>query len=255
MPEDGVVSGYAFRLGDRNVVGVVELRKQARESFERALAEGRSAALLDQERGSLFTQLLGNVPPRAEIVCTLTIDQGLVWVDEGAWEWRFPTVVAPRYLGAEGRIVDAARVSVDVAGGAIAATARLALVVKDALTGAVSSPSHAIATRSEAGGYEVSLVGERGAALDRDLVVRWPVAVARVGVSLRTTRVPRRTRPSPMACSRWSRRRRSTWALRSVAISACCSTPRARWTVRRLPKPVASRARSSIRWATAISSR
>ena len=36
--------------------------------FERALVEGRMAGLLDQERSSLFTQQIGNVPPGAEMV-------------------------------------------------------------------------------------------------------------------------------------------------------------------------------------------
>jgi Ca-activated chloride channel homolog len=117
LPVDGAVSGFAFRIGERRVVGEVDRRAAARERFEEAILEGRTAALLEQDRASLFTQELGNIPPGAEVVAELTIDQRLRWLDGGAWEWRFPTVVAPRYLGADGRVPDAPRVAVDVVGG------------------------------------------------------------------------------------------------------------------------------------------
>lgn len=190
LPEDGAVSAYSFRFGQRTIVGKVEPRGLARERFERALTEGRTAAILDEERGSLFTQELGNVPPHAEIVCTLTIDQRLLWIDEGAWEWRFPTVVAPRYLGEPGRTPDAARVTVDVANAALPAAMTLALSVRDALSdkGAPSSPSHLIAVRDDAEGKAISLVAERGAALDRDVVVRWPVVHDKVGLAVAVSR-------------------------------------------------------------------
>jgi hypothetical protein len=48
----------------------------------------------------------GNLPPGAEVEATIEIDQPLQWVDDG-WQWRFPTTVAPRYLGADGRVADA----------------------------------------------------------------------------------------------------------------------------------------------------
>src|SRR4051794_7727976 len=67
LPADGAVSGYAFTVGGKRIVGKVEKKATARERFERAIIEGRTAALLDQERSSLFTQEVGNVPPNAEL--------------------------------------------------------------------------------------------------------------------------------------------------------------------------------------------
>src|SRR5262249_52399818 len=114
-PSGGPGAGYAFTIGDKRIVGEVERRQAARERFEEAIATGRSAALVEQERSSLFTQEIGNIPPGAEVVAELVIDQKLRWLDEGAWEWRFPTVAMPRYMGGAGRVEDIARVSVDVA--------------------------------------------------------------------------------------------------------------------------------------------
>src|SRR5262245_30240681 len=50
LPPEGVVSAYAFRIGDRRVVGEVDRVSAARERFEQALIEGRSAALVEQDR-------------------------------------------------------------------------------------------------------------------------------------------------------------------------------------------------------------
>src|SRR5215470_8856252 len=53
VPADGAVSGYAFRVGSRRVAGEVERREAARERFEQAVLEGRSAALIEAERANL----------------------------------------------------------------------------------------------------------------------------------------------------------------------------------------------------------
>ena len=136
LPADGAVSGFAFRVGGRRVVGEIDRRQAARERYEQALIEGRSAAILEQDRSSLFTQEIGNVPPGEEVVVEVSIDQRLLWLDEGAWEWRFPTVVAPRYLGEPGRVPDADRVTQDVADGALPARVAIACSIRDALAGA-----------------------------------------------------------------------------------------------------------------------
>ena len=94
LPHAGAVAGFAFRVGERRVIGEVDRVESARERFEEALLQGRTAGLLEQERASVFTQQIGNVPPRGEVTAEITVDQPLDWLADGAWEWRFPTVVA-----------------------------------------------------------------------------------------------------------------------------------------------------------------
>ena len=143
LPADGAVSAYAFRMGDRRIVGEIDRREAARERFETALVEGRTAALVEQDRANLFTQEIGNIPPGAEVVAELVIDQRLTWLDEGAWEWRFPTVVAPRYLGADGRVADAGRAVVDVAENGVGAQASAKLTIRDARPTSAAPPDSA----------------------------------------------------------------------------------------------------------------
>lgn len=192
MPADGAVASFAFRVGERRIVGEIDRRESARRRFEDAILEGRTAGLLEQDRSSLFMQEIGNVPPRAEVVAEITVDQKLRWLAEGSWEWRFPTVVAPRYLGSPGHVTDAGRVTVDVLDGASPVSVALELSVRDGLApgSEPSSPSHAIRTARGSDDYQVRLAAE-GNALDRDLVVRWPVATASIGARLEIAREER----------------------------------------------------------------
>jgi Ca-activated chloride channel family protein len=191
LPADGAVSGYAFRIGGRRIVGQIDGWAAARERFEQAVVDGRGAAILEEERSSLFTQEIQNIPPGAEILAEITVDQRLAWLDEGAWEWRFPTAAAPRYLGASGAVRDRDRVAVEVAGAPLLVRFSLELLVRDALSegGRPRSPSHALASEAACGAVRVGL-GAGQAPLDRDVVVRWQVAQPAAGVTLDVARPP-----------------------------------------------------------------
>jgi Ca-activated chloride channel homolog len=188
LPGDAAVGGYVFTVGGRRIVGEIDRRRAARERFEQALIDGHTAGLVEQERSSLFTQEIGNIPPGAEVVAALTIDQPLRWLEEGAWEWRFPTTAAPRYLGAAGRVPDAGRVAQEVAEGPLSVRLRLSLALRDRASAPPQSPSHALravpVTGEGEGEYDVGFAAPDGVPLDRDLVVRWPAARREVGLAL-----------------------------------------------------------------------
>lgn len=189
LPADGAVSGYAFTLAGVRIEGEVDRTHRARERFERAILEGHTAGLVTQERRSVFTQELGNLPPGEELVAELTVDQKLAWLPEGAWEWRFPTVVAPRYLGEPGRVADHDRVTVSVADAPLSPRVAMAIAVRDAVPSGArpESPSHPVRASLSGGRWDVTLSEEAGARLDRDVVVRWAAAAAEPGVALETT--------------------------------------------------------------------
>jgi Ca-activated chloride channel homolog len=187
LPADGAVSGYAFEIGDRVIKGVVDRKRAARERFERAIAGGKTAALLEQERADIFTQEIGNLPPRTSLVARITIDQRLVWLPEGEWELRFPTVIGPRYIGSADTAADARATHVKVTDRPLGARVQIELAIRDAITAGAkpSSPSHALERRPD-GVIELGTA----ARLDRDLVVRWPVATPAVGIALAAARPP-----------------------------------------------------------------
>lgn len=180
LPSDGAVAGFSFRIGEKRIVGEVDRREAARERFEQALVEGRTAAILEQDRSSLFTQEVGNIPARAEVEVEIELDQRLRWLDDGAWEWRFPTVVGARYQGGPGRVADAERTTVDVSERGLPARVGLELSIGDRVSGVESTSHRLIVDR----GDRTRVTLEDGAALDRDVVVRWQTAALDVGVSL-----------------------------------------------------------------------
>lgn len=187
LPADAAVSGFVFRIGERTIRGRVEGRSEAREQYERAIVEGRSAALLEEDRSSLFTQEIGNIPPGETVLAEIELDQPLAWLSEGSWEWRFPLAAAPRYLGTgtvEGNV------ALEVATGDLGARASLGLAVRDEVAARRSpeSPSHPIVCAREGNVFSVELGSGNRVALDRDVVVRWPVATLEPGASLDAAR-------------------------------------------------------------------
>lgn len=192
LPADGAVGGFSFRIGDELVEGEVDRKQAARERFERALVEGRTAALVEQERSSLFTQEVGNIPPGETVICEIIVDHPLKWLSEGAWEYRFPTVVGARYMGSSAQTPDAGRLAVDVSREKMEPRLQLELRVTDEITrpSALESPSHAVELTPAAEHQVVAFRRGAPVRLDRDVVVRWPVAKLEVGVQLAVMRRP-----------------------------------------------------------------
>jgi Ca-activated chloride channel family protein len=185
LPADGAVSGYAFEIGERVVKGVVDRKAAARERFERAIVEGKTAALLEQERNDIFTQQIGNIAPREAVVAKITIDQRLAWLPEGEWELRFPTVIGPRYIGTADTAADVRATHIKVSDTDTGVRLQIELMIRDAITAGAtpSSASHVLAKRTD-GVIELN----NKTRLDRDIVVRWPVAAPVPGLALDTAR-------------------------------------------------------------------
>src|SRR5947207_1914408 len=74
LPADGAVARYEILAGKRLITGRVERRDEARAQYEAARLEGRTAALVEQERPNLFTQYIGNIPASTDVIVELTID-------------------------------------------------------------------------------------------------------------------------------------------------------------------------------------
>ncbi|MEU6413368.1 VIT domain-containing protein [Microbispora sp. NPDC046933] len=97
LPPRAAVTAFRMEADDRVVDGVLKERGQARADYDRALAEGRRAAIAEEDRPDVFTIRVGNIVPGERVIVRLTLSQPLPYED-GAAEFRFPLVVAPRYI-------------------------------------------------------------------------------------------------------------------------------------------------------------
>jgi Ca-activated chloride channel family protein len=90
------VYSMRMRIGDQVIVAKIKEREKAKQEFERAKVEGKSASLLEQDRPNVFSMNLANVLPGDQIEIELCYTELLVPTD-GVYEVVFPTVVGPRY--------------------------------------------------------------------------------------------------------------------------------------------------------------
>lgn len=90
------VHGMTLQVGDVRVRAKIREKEQAKQEFETAKKEGKSAALLDQERPNVFSMSVANVMPGDEIRVELHYSELLIPTD-GTYEFVYPTVVGPRY--------------------------------------------------------------------------------------------------------------------------------------------------------------
>ena len=63
LPHQAAVDDMTMVIGERRIVGLIKRRAEARSIYEQALAAGKTAALLEQERPNIFTQSVGNIGP------------------------------------------------------------------------------------------------------------------------------------------------------------------------------------------------
>ena len=90
------VYGMTMTTGNTRIVATIRERQKAKQAFESAKREGKSASLLEESRPNVFTMNVANVLPGDTISVELRYTELLVPVD-GVYEFVYPTVVGPRY--------------------------------------------------------------------------------------------------------------------------------------------------------------
>ena len=92
------VHGLTMTIGDRVIRAQIKERQAAQAVYERARREGKSAALLTQERPNVFSMAVANILPGDVIDVELVYTELLI-PENGVYEFVYPTVVGPRYSG------------------------------------------------------------------------------------------------------------------------------------------------------------
>lgn len=90
------VYAMTMTVGDVRIVARIKEREQARQEFDAAKRDGRSASLLEQSRPNVFIMNVANVLPGDTITVELKYTELLVPTDH-VYEFVYPTVVGPRY--------------------------------------------------------------------------------------------------------------------------------------------------------------
>src|SRR5689334_6968635 len=90
------VYSMRMQLGNEIIVAKIKEREQAKQEFEKAKQEGKSASLLEQQRPNVFSMSLANIMPQEQVEIELRYTELLIPTDN-VYEFVFPTVVGPRY--------------------------------------------------------------------------------------------------------------------------------------------------------------
>lgn len=196
LPPRAAVTGFTMAVAGGTIIGRIEERAKARRDYYAAIAEGRRAAIAEEERPDVFTLRVGNIPPRsiARVEFTLVAP---VPIDSLEATYRFPLVVAPRYcpgtpldgasvgdgIGFDTDLVpDASRISPPILLPGMKSPVRLGIRVSLAASSVGGRPGDdaeafscslpAEETRDEATWTIRVVPGQR---LDRDFILRWKI--------------------------------------------------------------------------------
>lgn len=110
LPEEAAVDAMEIRIGKRVIKADIKKREEAKRIYEDARNQGKTAALLEQERDNVFTQSVANIKPGEAIHVTIRYTSALKF-ESGDYEFVFPMVVGPRYIPADGRVSDPGRIT------------------------------------------------------------------------------------------------------------------------------------------------
>jgi Ca-activated chloride channel family protein len=184
LNDRAAVTGMTMTADGRTVTAELQERSAAREAYDQAIASGRRASIAEEERPDVFTMRVGNIAPGERVSVQIQLVGPLPWQD-GAATYRFPLVVAPRYIpGApldgpsvgDGHatdtdaVPDASRISPPVLLPGCPSPVRLSIGVDiDAAGLTLGDVRSSLHTVTHEGGHVEVLPGERA---DRDFVLR-----------------------------------------------------------------------------------
>jgi len=95
------VHAMTVRIGERLLAASIREKQAARIEFDTAKREGKTAALLEQQRPNVFQMNVANILPGDDVRVELRYTE-LIVPRDGRYEFVFPTVVGPRYNSPNG---------------------------------------------------------------------------------------------------------------------------------------------------------
>jgi Ca-activated chloride channel family protein len=185
LPDEAAVDDMEIKIGDRIIKGSIKKREEAKQIYEQAKRQGRTAGLLEQERDNIFTQSLANIKPGEQIDVIIRYTESLKF-EGGDYEFVFPMVVGPRYIpgtpidstGDTDQVPDASRISPPVVPPETRSRHDIGVTVEinaGVPVSDVRSTSHQILIERKGKIVRVKLGGE-DTIPNKDLILRYRVA-------------------------------------------------------------------------------
>ena len=203
LPPRAAVIRFRMIVDGAVIEGRIDERGRARMDYDRAIAEGRSAAIAEEERPDVFTIRVGNIPAKSLARVEFTLVAPLA-IDGLEATYRFPLVVAERYcpgvpldgdpvgdgvLADTDLVPDASRISPPVFLPGFPNPVRLGIRVSIRRSSvATDAPriTTSIPARNEHDESRFLVIVEPGQRLDRDFVLRWPLPAGELAVGMFT---------------------------------------------------------------------
>ena len=196
LPDRAAVTDFRMEVVGRVVEGVLKERGQARREYSQAMLQGHRASIAEEDRPGVFSLRVGNLMPGDVATIQLTT-VGVLPYRDGEVTFRFPLVVAPRYMPGvplsgpsvgEGTAVDtndvpdASRISPPVLLPGFPNPVRLSLTI-DLYEPADELRASLFTVLGEEHGEVRRLTLQPGERLDRDFILRFRLG----GDSVRTS--------------------------------------------------------------------
>ncbi|MEZ4364267.1 MAG: VIT domain-containing protein [Kofleriaceae bacterium] len=168
------VYGMKMTIGQRVIEARIKEREAARQEFEQAKREGKSASLLEQDRPNIFSMSVANILPGERVFVELRYTELLV-PSEGVYELVVPTVVGPRYGAPAKGAASGAGVGYLPAGSAPPSPVSVQVAVAGGMPiQSLESPSHPLAmTWAQDRTTATLALKDPASAGDRDFVLRY----------------------------------------------------------------------------------
>lgn len=187
LPEDGAVDSLKMVVGKRIFVGKIKRREEARQAYEKALAEGRKAGLVESSRANLFRNSVANVGPGETVLIQIEY-QAPVRQSAGAYSLRLPLVAGLRYVPprtvvrSDGSVdlkaaADAADVNAPIADPSLGRSLNPVSIAVHLDPGfpprAIASPYHKVTIGKDAAGVTTVVLADGKVPADRDFELSW----------------------------------------------------------------------------------
>ena len=94
LPADAAVDTLRMKVGNRTILGAIQSKEKARQTYAAAKQQGVKASLVEQQRPDVFTTAVAHIGPGETVEVAIELQQVVRW-ELGRFNFRFPMVVAP----------------------------------------------------------------------------------------------------------------------------------------------------------------